>query len=116
MIAQPSQTMDVDAEGLSGFATPLSNAPPNTRLTQGTQLNAELAQRLNTLSQRRQETATNHAQEVANQTRQTLAEQLANIQPPRLVPEFFQLPSGNTDDETTQIRTRRRGLFSSQAI
>lgn len=93
--------MDVGADGISrassGYATPLPG-----RLTQGTQLHAEVARRLNTATQRRQETATNHAYEGGKQTKQTLAEQLANIAPPRTEPQHFPLPAGDTASYTTQ--------------
>ena len=39
---------------------------------------------------------------MARQTQQTLAEQLANVAPPRLIPQYFPLPAGDTDSETTQ--------------
>ena len=109
----PPNPMDVDAEGMpsratSGYATPLSG-----RMTQGTQLHAEIAKRLNTISQRRQDTATNHAQGVARQTQQTLAEQLANVAPPRPITQYFPM---DTDSESTTQQPKakaqpRRNLF-----
>ena len=56
VIAQPSQSMDVDEE------TPNqpTQAPPSTRLQQASHMNAELEQRRSQAMKRKEETAMNH--------------------------------------------------------
>ena len=102
VIAQPSQSMDVDEE------TPNqpTQQPPSTRMQQASQMNAELEQRRSQAMKRREETAMNHRGEVFKQAKPTLAQQILNIQPPRVVPE--NIPIFSSGDEALQPTTPGR--------
>ena len=96
VIAQPTQPMNVDEE-LTQQATPTI---PSSSTQQASQLNAELTQRANTASKRREETAMNHRGDVFKQSKPTIPEQIHHINPPRsfapIKPESFNIA---TDDE-----------------
>lgn len=79
--------MYVDEEGMPQPASQPTQAPSSTRLTQASQ-------------KRREETSGNHRAEVFEQTEPTLAEQLSNIQPPRVAHQSFPMTSSDTGDET----------------
>ena len=79
VIAQPTQPMNVDEE-LTQQATP---TVPSSSTQQASQLNAELTQRANTTTKRREETAMNHRGEVFKQNKPTIPEQIHHINPPR---------------------------------
>ena len=98
VISQPSQPMNVDEEGTTQ-PTP-TQAPPSTRLQQVSQMNAELEQRRNTAMKRKEEPAINHRGEVFKESKPTLAQQILNIQPPRVVPE--NIPISSSGDEALQ--------------
>ena len=95
-IAQPTQPMNVDEE-LTQQATPTI---PISSTQQASQLNAELTQRANTATKRREETAMNHRGEVFKQSKPTIPEQIHHINPPRtfapIKPEMYSMA---TDDE-----------------
>ena len=103
--------MDVNAEGMPQPVQQPTQAPPSTRLQQASQMNAELEQRRNTAMKRKEETAMNHRGEVFKQAKPTLAEQLLNIQPPRVAPQFFPIAT-DTDDEETKVK-KVASLFNS---
>ena len=107
VIAQPSQSMDVDEETLNQP----TQQPPSTRLQQASQMNAELEQRRSQAMKRREETAMNHRGEVFKQSKPTLAQQILNIQPPRVAPQFFPIAT-DTDDEETKVK-KVASLFNS---
>ena len=96
VIAQPTQPMNVDEE-LTQQATPTI---PSSSTQQASQLNAELTQRANTATKRREETAMNHRGEVFKQSKPTIPEQIHHINPPRsfapIKPEMYSMA---TDDE-----------------
>ena len=96
VIAQPTQPMNVDEE-LTQQATPTI---PISSTQQASQLNAELTQRANTATKRREETAMNHRGEVFKQSKPTIPEQIHHINPPRtfapIKPEMYSMA---TDDE-----------------
>ena len=96
VIAQPTQPMNVDEE-LTQQATPTI---PSSSTQQASQLNAELTQRANTATKRREEIAMNHRGEVFKQSKPTIPEQIHHINPPRsfapIKPEMYSMA---TDDE-----------------
>ena len=92
----PQEPMNVDEEGQEQPAQQPTQAPPSTRIQQASQLNAELTQRGNRAMKRKEETVVNHRGEMFKQNKPTLAEQLLNIQPPRVFPELVSIA---TDDE-----------------
>ena len=98
VIAQPSQPMNVDEE------TTIQTTPtiPSYNTQQASQLNTELEQRRSQAMKRKEETAMNHRGEIFKQAKPTLAEQLLNIQPPRVAPQFIPIAQGDTDDEALQ--------------
>jgi hypothetical protein len=111
--------MDVDAEtalgslnsNRVGVETPNqpTQSPPSTRLQQASQMNAELEQRRNTTMKRKEETAMNHRGEVFKHSKPTLAQQILNIQPPRVVPE--NIPIFSSGDEALQpTKVKRKNL------
>ena len=103
--------MDVNAEGMPQPVQQPTQAPPSTRLQQASQMNAELEQRRSQAMKRKEETAINHRGEVFKQAKPTLAEQLINIQPPRVAPQFFPIAT-DTDDEETKVK-KVASLFNS---
>ena len=95
-IAQPTQPMDVDAE-FTQLATP---AISSSSTVQASQFNAELTQRANTATKRREGTEVNHIGEVFKQTKPTIIEQIHHISPPgRFVPIKRESYNIATDDE-----------------
>ena len=104
VIAQPSQSMDVDEETLNQP----TQQPPSTRLQQASHMNAELEQRRSQAMKRREETAMNHRGEVFKQSKPTLAQQILNIQPPRVAPQFFPIATDTDDDmQPAKMPTKR---------
>ena len=99
VIAQPSQAMDVDEETPAQIAEPTPTVPSSST-QQASQLNAELTQRGNRAMKRREETAVNHRGEAIKQSKPTLAQQILNIQPPRVIPE--RIPIFSSGDEALQ--------------
>ena len=95
-IAQPTQPMNVDEE----LTTQTTPTVPSSNTHQASQLNAELTQRANTATKRREETAMNHRGEVFKQNKPTIPEQIHHINPPRsftpIKPEMYSMA---TDDE-----------------
>ena len=95
-IAQPTQPMNVDEE----LTTQTTPTVPSSNTHQAFQLNAELTQRANTATKRREETAMNHRGEVFKQNKPTIPEQIHHINPPRsftpIKPEMYSMA---TDDE-----------------
>ena len=89
VIAQPTQPMNVDEE---------------LTTQQASQLNAEITQRGDRATKRREETAINHRGEVFKQNKQTIPEQIHHINPPRsfapLKPESFNIA---TDEEMPPV-------------
>ena len=103
VIAQPSQSMDVDEEA----PNQPTQQPPSTRMQQASQMNAELEQRRSQAMKRREETAMNHRGEVFKQAKPTLAQQILNIQPPRVVPENIPIfSSGDEALQPTKVKTK----------
>ena len=104
VIAQPTQPMNVDEE-LTQQPTPTA---PSHSTQQASQLQAELEQRRSTAMKRREETAMNHRGEVFKQSKPTLAQQMLNIQPPRVAPQFIPIASPSDDDMTpAKVPTKR---------
>ena len=105
VIAQPTQPMNVDEE------TPNQTTPtmPSSTTQQASQLNAELTQRANRATKRREETAMNHRGEVFKQSKPTITEQIHHINPPRsftpIRPENYELTE--MEDEATSIKKGR---------
>ena len=105
VIAQPTQPMDVDAE----MPNQPTQQPPTTRLQQSSQMNVELEQRRSQAMKRKEETAMNHRGEVFKHSKPTLAQQILNIQPPRVVPE--NIPIFSSGDEALQpTKVKRKNL------
>ena len=103
VIAQPSQSMDVDEEA----PNQPTQQPPSTRMQQASQMNAELEQRRSQAMKRREETAMNHRGEVFKQAKPTLAQQILNIQPPRTFPENIPIfSSGDEALQPTKVKTK----------
>ena len=100
VIAQPTQPMNVDEE-LTTQTTPTA---PSSSTQQASQLNAEITQRGDRATKRREETAINHRGEVFKQNKQTIPEQIHHINPPRsfapLKPESFNIA---TDEEMPPV-------------
>ena len=96
VISQASQPMNVDEE-MPNQPTPTM---PTSSQAQAFQINTELEQRRNTAMKRKEETAMNHRGEVFKQSKPTLAQQILNIQPPRVVPES--IPIFSSGDEALQ--------------
>ena len=96
VIAQPTQPMNVDEE----LTTQTTPTVPTSSTQQASQLNAELTQRGDRATKRREETAMNHRGEVFKQNKPTIPEQIHHINPPRsfapIKPESFNIA---TDDE-----------------
>ena len=111
VIAQPSQSMDVEEE----LPNQPTQAPPSTRLQQASQMNAELEQRRNQAMKRKEDTAMNHRGEVFKQAKPTLAEQLLNIQPPRVAPQFFPIAT-DTDDDLQPVKVPTKKLSPNATI
>ena len=100
----PQEPMNVDEEGQEQPAqqrgagqSPPTQAPPSTRIQQASQLNAELTQRGNRAMKRQEETVVNHRGEMFKQNKPTLAEQLLNIQPPRVFSEIISIATSDDD-------------------
>lgn len=70
--------MDVDAE----FTQQATPAIPSSPTVQASQFNAELTQRANTATKRREKTEMNHIGEVFKHTKPTIVEQIHHINPP----------------------------------
>ena len=96
----PQEPMNVDEEGQEIPAQQPTQAPPSTRLQQASQLNAELTQRGQRAMKRKEETVVNHRGEMFKQNKPTLAEQMLNIQPPRVFPEVISIATSDDDDIT----------------
>ena len=96
VIAQPTQPMNVDEE----LTTQTTPTVPSSNTHQASQLNAEITQRGDRATKRREETAMNHRGEVFKQNKPTIPEQIHHINPPRsfapIKPESFNIA---TDDE-----------------
>ena len=96
VISQPTQPMNVDEE-LTQQTTPTM---PSSSTQQASQLNAEITQRGDRATKRREETAMNHRGEVFKQSKPTIPEQIHHINPPRsfapIKPESFNIA---TDEE-----------------
>ena len=96
VISQPTQPMNVDEE----LTTQTTPTVPSSSTQQASQLNAELSDRGNKATKRREETAMNHRGEVFKQNKPTIPEQIHHINPPRsfapIKPEMYSMP---TDDE-----------------
>ena len=88
--------MNVDEE----VTTQTTPTVPSSSTQQASQLNAELTQRANTATKRREETAMNHRGEVFKQSKPSIPEQIHHINPPRsftpIKPESYKI---GTDDE-----------------
>ena len=112
VISQPTQPMNVDEElttreaGRSPQTTPTVSS---SSTHQASQLNAEITQRANTATKRREETAMNHRGEVFKQSKPTITEQIHHINPPRsftpIRPENYELTE--LEDEATSIKKGR---------
>ena len=111
VIAQPSQSMDVDEETLNQP----TQQPSSTRLQQASHMNAELEQRRSQAMKRREETAMNHRGEVFKQSKPTLAQQILNIQPPRVAPQFFPIAT-DTDDDMQPVKVPTKRLSPNATI
>ena len=100
VIAQPTQPMNVDEE-LTTQTTPTA---PSSSTQQASQLNAEITQRGDRATKRREETAINHRGEVFKQNKQTIPEQIHHINPPRsfapIKPEMYSVA---TDEEMPPV-------------
>ena len=97
-ISQPTQPMNVDEE-LTQQTTPTL---PSSSTRQASQLNAELQQRGDTATKRREETAVRHRGEVFKQNAPTITEQIHHINPPRsFTPIRPQIHHIGTDDKDT---------------
>ena len=96
VISQPSAPMDVEEE-LPSQATPTM---PSSSTQQASQLQAELTQRGDRATKRREETTINHRGEVFKQSKPTIAEQVYPIGQPRsyapIRPETYSMA---TEDE-----------------
>ena len=96
VISQPTQPMNVDEE----LTTQTTPTVPSSSTQQASQLNAELSDRGNKATKRREETAMNHRGEVFKQNKPTIPEQIHHINPPRsfapIKPEMYSMA---TDDE-----------------
>ena len=79
VIAQPTQPMNVDEE----LTTQTTPTVPSSNTHQASQLNAEITQRGDRATKRREETAMNHRGEVFKQNKPTIPEQIHHINPPR---------------------------------
>ena len=103
VIAQPTQPMNVDEE----LTTQTTPTVPSSSTQQASQLNAELTQRANTATKRREETAMNHRGEVFKQSKPTIPEQIHHINPPRsftpIKPEMYSMA---TDEEMPQAKAK----------
>ena len=110
VIAQPSQSMDVEEEP----PNQPTQAPPSSRMTQASQMNLELEQRRSQAMKRKEETTMNHRGEVFKQSKPTIAEQLLNIQPPRVIPE--NVPKFSSGDEALKKPERNSiNIFKSSS-
>ena len=100
VISQPTQPMNVDEE-LTQQTTPTM---PSSSTQQASQLNAEITQRGDRATKRREETAMNHREEVFKQSKPTIPEQIHHINPPRsfapIKPESFNIA---TDEEMPPV-------------
>ena len=100
VIAQPTQPMNVDEE-LTTQTTPTA---PSSSTQQASQLNAEITQRGDRATKRREETAINHRGEVFKQNKPTIPEQIHHINPPRsfapIKPEMYSMA---TDEEMPPV-------------
>ena len=100
VISQPTQPMNVDEE-LTQQTTPTM---PSSSTQQASQLNAEITQRGDRATKRREETAMNHRGEVFKQSKPTIPEQIHHINPPRsfapIKPESFNIA---TDEEMPPV-------------
>ena len=96
VIAQPTQPMNVDEE----LTTQTTPTVPTSSTQQASQLNAELTQRGDRATKRREETAMNHRGEVFKQNKPTIPEQIHHINPPRsFAPIKIESFNIATDDE-----------------
>ena len=112
VIAQPTQPMNVDEE----LTTQTTPTVPSSSTQQASQLNAELTQRANTATKRREETAMNHRGEVFKQSKPTIPEQIHHINPPRsftpIKPESFNIA---TDEEMPQAKAKPKAKPKAKA-
>ena len=112
VIAQPTQPMNVDEE----LTTQTTPTVPSSSTQQASQLNAELTQRANTATKRREETAMNHRGEVFKQSKPTIPEQIHHINPPRsftpIKPEMYSMA---TDEEMPQAKAKPKAKPKSVA-
>ena len=103
VISQPTQPMNVDEE-LTQQTTPTM---PSSSTQQASQLNAEITQRGDRATKRKEETAMTHRGEVFKQNKPTIAEQIHHINPPRsftpIKPESFNIA---TDEEMPQAKAK----------
>ena len=112
VISQPSQPMNVEEETPVQVAQPTPTAPSSST-TQASQLNAELSDRGNKATKRKEETAMNHRGEVFKQSKPTIAQKIHQINPPRSfvpingMPQQFNIA---TDSEAPQPPQPRRLL------
>ena len=99
-IAQPTQPMNVDEE----LTTQRTPTVPSSNTHQASQLNAEITQRGDRATKRREETAINHRGEVFKQNKPTIPEQIHHINPPRsfapIKPEMYSMA---TDEEMPPV-------------
>ena len=99
-IAQPTQPMNVDEE----LTTQTTPTVPSSNTHQASQLNAEITQRGDRATKRREETAINHRGEVFKQNKPTIPEQIHHINPPRsfapIKPEMYSMA---TDEEMPPV-------------
>ena len=102
VIAQPTQPMSVDEE----LATQTTPTVPSSSTQQGSQLNAELTQRANTATKRREKTAMNHRG------------QIHHINPPRgFVPIKLERFNIVTNDEAMpQAKAKPRNAGAQSAL
>ena len=105
VISQASQPMNVDEEA-TNQPTPTM---PTSSQAQAFQINTELEQRRSQAMKRKEETAMNHRGEVFKQSKPTLAQQILNIQPPRVVPE--NIPIFSSGDEALQPTKVKQALM-----
>ena len=101
VISQPSAPMSTDDETPAQMNQPPQPPPPQPP-PQASQIQAELQQRSNTATQRRQETSMNHRGEMMRQNPPTIAQQVLNIKPPRpfipLKPEMISIATTDESD------------------
>ena len=112
-MAQPTPPMNVDEE----LTTQTTPTVPSSSTQQASQLNAELTQRANTATKRREETAMNHRGEVFRQSKPTIPEQMHHINPPRsftpIKPDSCNIATD--DEQMPQAKAKPKAKTSASA-